>query len=252
MIQVIKIGGKLIEHEQLLGELCDRLSAYYPHCILVHGGGSKAGELAARLGVGVKMYEGRRITDLKTLEITVMAYAGWANKRVVAALQARQMNACGLSGCDMGIVEAHRREIRDIDWGFVGDIDKVKGEQLRNLLNQKIMPVISPITFEQSGQLLNTNADSVAAAVAIALSQKEKVELVFCLDKSGVLKDIKDETSAVPFLDRTLYEEYRSQGFIHSGMLPKLENAFKTLEAGVATVRITCPSRLEGGTQISL
>lgn len=250
MVKVIKIGGKLIENEAVLDELCDKLMDLYPDCVLVHGGGSLAGQLSARLGIETRMHDGRRITDRETLDVTIMAYAGLANKKVVAALQARGVNACGLSGCDMGIVVSHKREVKDIDWGFVGDIDRVKAENLAYLLDKKIMPVVSPITFDLSGQLLNTNADSVASAVAIALSRLYEVELVFCFDKPGVLTDVDDESSVIPSIDRIRYQEYATQGVIHSGMMPKLENAFKTIDAGVKSVRLTNPDNLRGGTVI--
>lgn len=250
MIKVIKIGGKLIENEAVLAGLCDKLMKLYPDCVLVHGGGSLAGQLASRLGIETKMHDGRRITDRETLDVTIMAYAGLANKKVVAALQARGVDACGLSGCDMGIVVSHKREVKEIDWGYVGDIDRVKAENLAYLLDKKIMPVVSPITFDLSGQLLNTNADSVASAVAIALSRLYEVELVFCFDKPGVLTDIDDESSVIPSVNRTQYQEYVTQGVIHSGMMPKLENAFKTIDAGVKSVRLTNPDHLTGGTVI--
>lgn len=250
MIKVIKIGGKLIENEAVLAGLCDKLMKLYPDCVLVHGGGSLAGQLASRLGIETKMHDGRRITDRETLDVTIMAYAGLANKKVVAALQARGVDACGLSGCDMGIVVSHKREVKEIDWGYVGDIDRVKAENLAYLLDKKIMPVVSPITFDLSGQLLNTNADSVASAVAIALSRLYEVELVFCFDKPGVLTDIDDESSVISSVNRTQYQEYVTQGVIHSGMMPKLENAFKTIDAGVKSVRLTNPDHLTGGTVI--
>lgn len=251
MLRVIKIGGKLIENDMILNRLCDRLSAGYPDCVLVHGGGSMAGELSARLGIETHMHEGRRITDRETLDVTVMAYAGLANKRIVAALQARGVNACGLSGCDMGVIRSHKREVRDIDWGFVGDIDAVDAGALAYLLDKKVMPVLSPITFDPEGQLLNTNADSVAGAVAIALSKLYDVELVFCFDKPGVLSDVHDERSVIPELDPDTYREYLQRGLIHSGMIPKLENAFKTLASGVKSVRLTDPEHPEGGTVIN-
>jgi len=251
MIKVIKIGGKLIENDAVLSCLCDELPVCSSGCILIHGGGSMAGQLSLRLGIETHMYEGRRITDRETLDVTVMAYAGLANKKIVAALQARGVNACGLSGCDLGIIRSHKREVKEIDWGFVGDIDEVKADVLRRLLRQKVMPVISPITFAPDGQLLNTNADSVAGAVAIALSRLHKVELVFCFDKPGVLSDVNDEHSVIPGLNWESYQEYLTKGLIHSGMIPKLENAFKTLEAGVVSVRLTSPQALEGGTVIS-
>lgn len=250
MVKVIKIGGKLIENDTILSCLCDQLPAYYPDCVLVHGGGSMAGQLCQLLGIETRMHEGRRITDRKTLDVTVMAYAGLANKKIVAQLQARGVNACGLSGCDMGIVRSHKREVKEIDWGFVGDIDEVNAEALAGLLTQKIMPVLSPITFDGSGQLLNTNADSVAGAVADALSRRQDTELVFCFDKPGVLLDVKDDSSVIAELDREKYEEYLNRGMIHSGMIPKLENAFRTLQAGVKTVRLTAPENLSGGTVI--
>lgn len=250
MFRVIKIGGKLIEDHAVLSCLCDELSACYPHCVLVHGGGSMAGQLSSRLGIETRMHEGRRITDRGTLDVTVMAYAGLANKKIVAALQARGVNACGLSGCDMGIVRSHKREVKEIDWGFVGDIDAVNAEALRDLLDKQVMPVLSPITFDATGQLLNTNADSVAGAVAIALGQSHEVELVFCFDKPGVLLDVNDDDSVIPELDHEKYQEYLEKGLIHSGMIPKLENAFKTIAAGVKSVRLTDAYHLEGGTRI--
>lgn len=249
-IKIIKVGGKLIESDDVLGCLSDRLAACYPGCVLVHGGGSMAGQLSTKLGMEVQMHEGRRITDKATLDVTVMAYAGLANKRVVAALQARGVNACGLSGCDMQVVVAHRREVKEIDWGYVGDIDRVNAGYLELLLEREVMPVISPITFDLSGQLLNTNADSVASAVACALSVKYETELIYCFDKPGVLKDVEDEDSVIPSMNRLQYEDYLKQGVIHSGMMPKLENAFKTLDAGVKSIRLTSPEHLDGGTLI--
>lgn len=250
MIKVIKIGGKLIENDILLSCLCDRLPACYLHCVLVHGGGSMAGQLASRLGIETHMHEGRRITDRETLDVTVMAYAGLANKKVVAGLQARGVNACGLSGCDMGVIRSHKREVKEIDWGFVGDIDEVNAKVLVDLLEKKVMPVLSPITFDCQGQLLNTNADSVASAVAIALSRLYETELVFCFDKPGVLLDSEDDRSVIGELDREKYHAYLDQGIIHSGMIPKLDNAFKTIDAGVKAVRLTNPENLEGGTVV--
>lgn len=250
MIKVIKIGGKLIEDDKVLGCLCDKLSVYYPHCVLVHGGGSMAGQLSSRLGMETKMHEGRRITDEATLEITVMTYAGLANKKIVSCLQSKKMVACGLSGCDMGVVVSHKRSNSGMDWGFVGDIDTVNEKMLALLLENGIMPVISPITCSPAGQLLNTNADSVASAVAIALSRRYETELVYCFDKPGVLKDAEDNSSVIPQMDRETYDVLRKEGYIHSGMLPKLENAFKTLESGVKKVRLTSPENPDGGTVI--
>jgi len=250
MLKVIKIGGKLIEDDKILGCLCEKLSAYYPQCVLIHGGGNMAGQLSAKLGIETRMHHGRRITDKDTLEVIVMAYAGWANKKVVACLQAKGMNACGLSGCDAGVVLSHKREVTDVEWGFVGDVDAVNVTFLADLLKKRIMPVISPVTFDPAGQLLNTNADSVAAAVACALSRLYETELVYCLDKPGVLRDVQDETSVIPVMDRLLYEQFLQEGRIQAGMVPKLENAFKTLSAGVQYIRLTHPDVLNQGTVI--
>ena len=247
-IKVIKIGGKLIEDNAVLASLCDALSSLGEPFVLVHGGGVMGSHLAQKLGVEVKMHEGRRITDSATLDIAVMAYAGLANKRVVAALQARGVNACGLSGCDMAVVESHRRAVKDIDWGFVGDVDNVNDEVLAMLLDRGVIPVISPITFSPAGELLNTNADSVASAVAMGLARRYDVELVFTLDKAGVLLDVNDDSSLIEEITPELYAALRAENKIHSGMIPKIDNAYKTIGAGVAMVRITSPENLMGGT----
>lgn len=250
-IKVIKIGGKLIENVDVLASLCDHLASLDEAFVLVHGGGVMGSHLAEKLGVEVKMHEGRRITDAATLDIAVMAYAGLANKRVVAALQARGVNACGLSGCDMAVVKSHRRPVKDIDWGLVGDVDEVDADVLALLLDNGAIPVISPITFSPEGELLNTNADSVASAVAMGLARKYDVELVFTLDKAGVLLDVDDESSLISTITPALYAELRAAEKIHSGMIPKIDNAYKTIESGVGAVRITSPSNLTGGTVVT-
>jgi acetylglutamate kinase len=249
-IKVIKIGGKLIENSQILASLCDSLASLGEAFVLVHGGGVMGSHLAEKLGVEVKMHEGRRITDEATLDIAVMAYAGLANKRVVAALQARGVNACGLSGCDMGVVKSHKRPVKDIDWGFVGDVDAVNADVLSLLLDNGAIPVVSPITFSPTGELLNTNADSVASAVAMGLAHKYEVELVFTMDKAGVLLNVEDESSLIETITPELYAKLLAEQTIHSGMIPKIDNAYKTIEAGVGSVRITSPANLTGGTVV--
>lgn len=250
-IKVIKIGGKLIESSEVLARLCDGLASLGEPFVLVHGGGVLGSQLATKLGVEVKMHEGRRITDEATLDIAVMAYAGLANKRVVAALQARGVNACGLSGCDMSVVKSHRRPVKDIDWGLVGDVDSVDSEVLALLLGNGVIPVVSPITFSTEGELLNTNADSVASAVAMGLASKYEVELVFTLDKAGVLLDVDDDSSLISTITPEYYAALRSEEKIHSGMIPKIDNAYKTIDAGVGSVRITSPNNLTGGTLVT-
>ncbi len=249
-IKVIKIGGKLIENNDVLASLCDALASLGEAFVLVHGGGVMGSHLAGKLGVEVKMHEGRRITDAATLDIAVMAYAGLANKRVVAALQARGVNACGLSGCDMGVVRSHRRPAGEIDWGFVGDVDEVNVGALSMLLDAGMTPVVSPITCSAAGELLNTNADSVASAVASGLAARYDVELVFTLDKAGVLLDVNDDSSLIPTITPDLYASLRAGNRIHSGMIPKIDNAYKTIGAGVGSVRITSPDDLTGGTLV--
>ena len=249
-IKVIKIGGKLIENSEVLARLCDGLSSLGEPFVLVHGGGVMGSQLATKLGVEVKMHEGRRITDEATLDIAVMAYAGLANKRVVAALQARGVNACGLSGCDMAVVKSHRRPVKDIDWGLVGDVDSVDADVMAMLLGAGVIPVVSPITFSPDGELLNTNADSVASAVAMGLAERFDVELVFTLDKAGVLLDVNDESSLIKTITPALYAQLRAEEKIHSGMIPKIDNAYKTIESGVDSVRITSPYDLSGGTLV--
>ena len=249
-IKVIKIGGKLIENSEVLARLCAGLSSLGEPFVLVHGGGVMGSQLATKLGVEVKMHEGRRITDEATLDIAVMAYAGLANKRVVAALQARGVNACGLSGCDMAVVKSHRRPVKDIDWGLVGDVDSVDADVRAMLLGAGVIPVVSPITFSPDGELLNTNADSVASAVAMGLADRYDVELVFTLDKAGVLLDVNDESSLIETITPVLYAQLRADEKIHSGMIPKIDNAYKTIESGVDSVRITSPYDLSGGTLV--
>lgn len=250
-MKVIKIGGKLIENQATLERVVDALVGLGNEpFVLVHGGGTLATQLAKELGVEQRMHEGRRITDARTLELAVMAYAGLANKRVVAALSSLGKRACGLSGCDMGVVVSHRRPVGEIDWGFVGDVDSVDAEVLSDLLDKGICPVLSPITCSAEGELLNTNADSVAAAVAIAMAGRAEVEAVMCLDKPGVLLDVDDPESVIPKIDRALYEQLKSEGKIFSGMIPKLDNAFSMIASGVEAVRITDADHLDSGTLI--
>lgn len=250
MLKIIKIGGRIIENASTLEKLALAMAAMAPKCILVHGGGSLATTLSHRLGIESQMIDGRRITDSATLDITVMAYAGLANKNVVARLLAHGVKACGISGCDMATIVAHKRVDQRIDWGFVGDIDRVDTGSIGMLLKGGIVPVISPITCSADGQLLNSNADSVAAAVASAMALEGEVELTFCLDLPGVLADVNDPQSVIERIDASTYADLKAEGKIFSGMIPKLDNAFKTLASGVSAVRITDIDHLDSGTLI--
>lgn len=251
MIRVVKTGGALIEDDQRLEVLCDSIARLPQPVVVVHGGGKMAARMAGELGVEVRMHNGRRLTDAPTLQIAVMVYAGLANKRLVASLGRRGVKAFGLSGCDMMSVVAHKRLPTDgIDWGYVGDIDTVNCDALSMLLERGITPVVAPITCSNEGQLLNTNADSVASAVSASLAQHFRVETTFCLDKAGVLADVDNPDSVIDRIDRELYASMVAEGTVFEGMIPKLDNAFALLNSGIDTVRLTDANHLEGGTVI--
>ena len=252
--KVIKIGGALLENEGRLEQLCRRLAKVEPPFVVVHGGGVFAGQLAERLGIPSRMIDGRRVTDDEMLRVTVMAYAGWVNKILVARLQSLGVNACGLSGCDMNMVTAEKREQEGVEWGHVGDVVRVNRGMLVMLFKNNIIPVLSPITCDEQGALLNSNADGIATAVAKALGCLGEVELIYCFDKRGVLLDVNDEYSVISRLTPTLYNKLRHEGRIHSGMIPKLEYSFKAIQSGVQSVRLVYPDDLDNtgaGTRIT-
>ena len=243
---VIKIGGKLVENPCDLDCLCGRLVALSPPLVVVHGGGVLADELCSALSIPRHVVDGRRVTDMATLRVTVMAYAGWLNKSIVAALQRQGVNACGLSGCDERLVTACRRPAtQGIDWGHVGDVSRVDASALARLIDRGITPVISPITLGDDGQLLNSNADAVAGAIASALGKRYTVDLLLCLDKKGVLVDPSDPSSFLPYLTRADREALEQQGIISAGMIPKLEYAFNALDAGARSARLLHPDDLD-------
>lgn len=251
-LHIIKIGGKVVDNEIMLQEILRGFIADNRPKILVHGGGKGATELAEKLGIPTQMVNGRRITDDPTLEIAVMVYAGWFNKKVVAALQAGGCNALGLSGADGNLILAHKRPVGEIDYGWVGDVDSVDAEGVRELLLARFTPVLCAITHDGQGHLLNTNADTIAFKVAQAMSKYYNVTLSYCFEKSGVLLDSEDNATLIPRLDRERFEALKKEGAIHTGMLPKLENAFAAAAAGVETVRICGPDTFsgDGGTLI--
>ncbi len=238
-LTIIKVGGKVVEDPQSMNSLLDQFQKISGYKILVHGGGSTATELAARLGIETKMVEGRRITDNAMLDVVTMVYGGLVNKNIVAGLQARNCNALGLTGADLSLVRARKRPVKEIDYGFVGDVEEVNTTELRLLLNETVIPVIAPITHDGHGQLLNTNADTMASEIATELSAYYNIFLFFCFEKKGVLLDEKDENSMIYELDFTLFEQYKSEGIISAGMIPKLENGFRAKRKGVKEVLIT-------------
>lgn len=239
-LQVIKIGGNVIDNPAELEKFLTDFSKVSDLKILVHGGGKVATELAKRLGIEQELVNGRRITDGETLKITTMVYAGLINKSVVAALQSKQCNAIGLSGADANAIKASKRKVVDIDYGFVGDIDSsgVNAEMISVFLENGITPVFSAITHNGEGQLLNTNADTIASALAVALSKKYEVQLNYCFEKNGVLKDVEDDNSVINVITKESYKQLLAAGVIFKGMIPKLDNSFDAIKNGVSAVMI--------------
>lgn len=249
MIQVIKIGGGILENEVSRQMFLQQFAAVEGPKVLVHGGGRLATTMAERLGVAQQMIDGRRVTDKETLDIVTMVYGGLVNKQLVASLQNMGINAIGLTGADGGWMKAIKRPVKNgIDYGFVGDVTEVRGDVLRMLLDEGMTPIIAPITFCQEGVLLNTNADTIASETAISLAPK--VQLTFCFEKAGVLRDADDESSLIPHITRDSYKQLLDEGVISGGMIPKIDNAFAALQQGVQNVRITHASQLQGGTII--
>ena len=245
-LTIIKVGGKIVEEEDELNRLLTDFSCIEGYKILVHGGGRLATKIATQLGIESRMIDGRRITDSETLKVVTMVYGGWVNKKIVARLQALGLNAVGLSGADMNVIRSVKRPVQEIDYGFVGDVEEVDANRLTMLLEQHIVPVMSPITHDKQGNLLNTNADTIAGETAKALAQLFDITLVFCFEKSGVLRDEADEDSMIPTIDHDLFIKYKEQGVIQGGMIPKLDNAFQAIDAGVKRVVITKASEILG------
>ena len=237
-LTIVKVGGKIVEEEASLKQLLNDFSTISGSKILVHGGGRSATAMAARLGIETQMVDGRRITDKATLEVVTMVYAGLVNKNIVAGLQALSCNAAGFTGADMDIIRARKRPVKDIDYGYVGDVSEVNTSELLLLLNEGITPIIAPLTHDGKGSMLNTNADTIASELAVALSSSFSVDLVYCFEKNGVLANPDDDNSVIPYLDKNTYAEYKQTGAIAAGMIPKLDNAFAALNNGVARVLI--------------
>ncbi len=246
-ITIIKVGGKVVEDQKSLDALLEQFIKISGNKLLVHGGGRTATEIAGKLGIDTKMVEGRRITDAGMLEVVTMVYAGLVNKKIVAGLQARDCNAIGLTGADLDLIKAHKRPVKDVDYGFVGDIEDVNVSELRLLINENVVPVIAPLTHDGKGQLLNTNADTIAAELATELSNYFNVYLFYCFEKRGVLTNPKDESTVIYDLDISLFNQYKNEGIISEGMIPKLENGFRAKMKGVKEILITNPENIATG-----
>lgn len=252
-ITVVKVGGAVVEDEARLSRLLSDFSAIEGRKVLVHGGGRRATAVASRLGIESKMVNGRRITDRDMLEVVTMVYGGLVNKNLVARLQANGVDAIGLTGADIDVIRSHKRPVKDVDYGFVGDVDHVDGHKLRTLIEAGITPVMAPLTHDGNGNILNTNADTIAAETAKALAEHYDVTLIFSFEKKGVLSNPDDEDSVIPLITRADFERYVADGTVAGGMLPKLENAFEAISAGVLRVNITLATAIDGchGTMIT-
>lgn len=246
-IRVFKIGGNVVDNQSALEEFATDFAKISGPKVLIHGGGALASRMQKNLGSEPVMIAGRRVTDGETLKIVTMVYAGWCNKSVVALLQKNGCNAIGLSGADGGLVKADRRPPvmveqlgKTVDYGRVGDIrpDGIDNAMISRLLKAGLTPVFCAITYDGKGGLLNTNADTVASAIAVSLSRVAETELVYCFEKDGVLLDKDDENSLIPSIDPEYFEKLKADGTVADGMLPKLENAFKAIAAGVGKVTI--------------
>lgn len=239
-LSVIKIGGNVIDNSEKLHQFLLDFTALPGDKILIHGGGKIATELGVSLGVEAKMVDGRRITDIETLRIVTMVYAGLINKNMVAQLQAKGCNAIGLTGADGNVIKAVKRPVKDIDYGYVGDLEasSVSVHTLSSLLNAGLVPVLCAITHDGDTQLLNTNADTIASAVAVAMSSSYETSLVYCFEKRGVMRDIDDDNSLVSEIRMEQFDTLKNEGVVSGGMIPKLHNAFEAIKCGVSAVYI--------------
>lgn len=246
-LYVVKIGGNIIDDEKKLTSFLKDFAAVKGQKILIHGGGKLATKLAEQMNIPQQMIDGRRITDAETLKIVTMVYAGYINKNIVAQLQANNCNTIGLCGADGNVILAHKRKIAGsqpaggvggIDYGFAGDVDAINTSLLKSILDQQIAVVMAPITHDQKGQLLNTNADTIAQEVANALSALYNVQLIYSFEKSGVLLDANDDSTVINSIDPAYYQQLKAEQKIFAGMIPKLDNAFAALDRGVKKVII--------------
>lgn len=254
-LTLVKVGGGIVENENSLNGLLDKFARIEGLKVLVHGGGRSATKVAEQLGIAQTMIGGRRITDAETLKVVTMVYAGLVNKNIVAQLQARGINALGLTGADMNVIQSHKRPLKkvkmedgtvqEVDYGFVGDIDQVNAGLLSDLIAKGVVPVLSPIGHDTQGSLLNTNADTIAAETAKALAQHFEVTLMYCFEKKGVLRNPDDDDSVIPSITAQEFPQLVEQGVVSGGMLPKLENSFNAIQAGVSKVVITLADAID-------
>lgn len=253
-LTIVKVGGAVVEDEVQLAQLLKDFCAIPGRKVLIHGGGRRATQVAASLGIESKMVGGRRITDAEMLSVVTMVYGGLVNKNLVARLQANGVNALGLTGADIDVIRSHKRPLKDgIDFGFVGDVDRANGQMLSRLIEAGITPVMAPLTHDGQGNILNTNADTIASETAKALASIYDVTLIYSFEKKGVLSNPDDDDSVIPTINRTDFERYKADGTISGGMLPKIENALSAIDAGVGRVIITLATAIDGhsGTIIS-
>lgn len=254
-LTIIKVGGKIVENSESLNALLKDFAAVEGKKLLVHGGGRSATQMAARLGVETKMVDGRRITDEAMLKVVTMVYGGLVNKRIVAGLQALDVDAVGLTGADMNIVLSDKRKVSAVDYGWVGDVKRVNAEAVATLIESGCCPVVAPLTHDGCGHMLNTNADTMVGEMAKAMAAHYDVTLMFCFEKPGVLADENDDSSLIPTITPAVLDDLKRRGVVSGGMIPKLDNAIACVSAGVESVVITQADRIAdpyAGTKICL
>nr|WP_302198041.1 acetylglutamate kinase [uncultured Prevotella sp.] len=246
-VTIVKVGGAIVEDNEQLAQLLTDFAAIPEKKVLVHGGGRRATKVAAALGIESKMVNGRRITDAQMLEVVTMVYGGLVNKNLVAKLQAKGVNALGLTGADMDVIHSHKRPVKDgVDFGYVGDVERANGKMLQTLIQEGITPVMAPLTHDGNGNILNTNADTIASETAKALAPYYDVTLIYSFEKKGVLSNPDDDNSVIPVITRSDFEKYQAGGTIGGGMIPKIENALAAVDAGVKEVIITLATAIDG------
>ncbi len=243
-LSIIKIGGNIIEDETSLHAFLKLFSNLEGNKILVHGGGKRATHVASKLGIESKMVNGRRITNAETLEVITMVYGGLVNKNIVAKLQALQIDAIGLTGADINSIQSEKRPVKEVDFGFVGDVKKVASNAIDKLIKANFTPVFCAITHDGNGQLLNTNADTIASTIAVGMSKIYETSIYYCFELNGVLKDFNDKNSVVKYINTNTYKELLKDEIITDGMIPKIDNCFDALNNGVARVHIGNTSML--------